>query len=213
MGQCAVDGVSDGSEDAAAREAGGEVPAEDGEGDARGRVDEEDLAAGAGRRGALAADGVSVVKAAAAPKRDAAAAAGGSGAAANEGTKADARPDADATLAEAQRPDANAAAATAEDAVAADDAIDEDASTGAEAAQAGDDTSTPEDEEAPPADADDAPAGEDADGSRGLPYGRLRGGLGDRAHLGRAPCRRDPADGAVRDPGRRGSAGRPAVPA
>jgi LCP family protein required for cell wall assembly len=170
MGQCAVDGVSDGSEDAAAREAGGEVPAEDGEGDARGRVDEEDLAAGAGRRGALAADGVSVVKAAAAPKRDAAAAAGGSGAAANEGTKADARPDADATLAEAQRPDANAAAATAEDAVAADDAIDEDASTGAEAAQAGDDTSTPEDEEAPPADADDAPAGEDADGSRGLPY-------------------------------------------
>ncbi|MFL6051642.1 MAG: LCP family protein [Actinoallomurus sp.] len=201
MGQRAVDGVSDGSEDAAAGVAGGDAPAEDGEGDATGRTDEEGPAAGAGgRRGALAADRVSVVKAAAAPKRGAAAATGGSDVRASEGTDADARPGAGAT--EAPEPDAGADDAAAQDTstpdgaetangaepdAGADGAAAEDSSTpdGANAVDdAAEDKRPPDATETAQADGDTSPPGDEeaphpgTDGAAGGSRGGLPHALG-----------------------------------
>ncbi|MCO5992847.1 LCP family glycopolymer transferase [Actinoallomurus rhizosphaericola] len=106
MGQGAVDGVSDGKDDAAGGEAGSDSPAQDGEGDAGGRSEEQSLTAGPGaRRGATAADGVSVVQAAAAPKQAASTPAEGTETAAGDATDGSAVSCADASVTDGARPE------------------------------------------------------------------------------------------------------------
>ncbi|MEV5747819.1 LCP family protein [Actinoallomurus sp. NPDC052308] len=163
MGQGAVDGVSDGSEDAAAGETGGDAPAQDGEGDAGGRAGEKGSAAGVGgRRGALAEDGISVVQAAAAPKR---ATPTGAEAAAGDRTDVAAPSDADATAADAARPDDTASTSGTADTADGTSSSTDDAPSDADATDSGGADAEPDavDAEAEDASGKETPADADAD--------------------------------------------------
>ncbi|MEV5706860.1 LCP family protein [Actinoallomurus sp. NPDC052274] len=170
MGQGAVDGVSDGSEDAAAGETGGDSPAQDGEGDAGGRAGEKGSAVGVGgRRGALAEDGISVVQAAAAPKRVAPT---GAEAAADDRTDVAAPSDAAGTATGAARSDGTASSSgTAHDTPpgTADDTPPGTAGTVDDApsdADATDSDDVDADTDAADAEAEDAAASERASGEQ-----------------------------------------------
>jgi LCP family protein required for cell wall assembly len=240
MGQRAVDAVSDDGEDTATGDTRGDATAEDAEGDATGRDEEDgsasggyggeaDATAGAapvetratakrepvfadGRRGALAGDGISVVMAAAAPKRpqaaaDADAAAGTSArvttladesldAVAGDGSGA---PDATEQQTAPAAADGGASAASAADSgeAAGEGADDDDAVADGGGAPAADDDAVTDGRDASAADDDVVADGGDALAADGSPDGADAGGGGALAAGEDAASAEDGSDAAA----------------